>query len=355
MNIGQNGLEGSRRPWREGDTITDDPGLKQLLQTLWTMVQGPALIDSYDVFLDLRIVTSFDLVFGGKAGRVFLVDMINAFLPSNVDSINSLTKIQQPKGSSSGKQGHKFDFCFEDDLGRLIVIDMQKTFLNNYQKQIEKELNNVTNAWLQQTSAKNQRNDFPVIGLSIVDFLVGGQPTGNCIKVADDNDDQLQVLDMTKGEPLLLLTELKKIETEAEDLYDTKEMFLFLLANLGRIGEVPNIFNTEYYLPLFDLARFADRNKEEKARYEQAVYDQVVLEDRAQKFPIELFKYGLKDSFTRDVEETGNKRKIQEFTCGRLYVYSHLTIEEIADIVELSEDEVKAIIKEEGMKLISKN
>ncbi|UAY53757.1 Rpn family recombination-promoting nuclease/putative transposase [Arachidicoccus terrestris] len=187
---------------------------------------------------------------GLKEGEL-LRDMLNAFFDERIAPINKVRyKNTELFGETINQRKTVFDIYFVDGTERNFVIEMQderdEFMVNRARNYICRAHSNAL-----EKGKKFEHRQAPVIGVVIANFYMHQQKEMPCISVIESAElkASLVAIELTK----LVTIELPKFNKRIEDLKDKKDVYLFLLKNMGKLKEVPPQFDNDDYRPYLRL------------------------------------------------------------------------------------------------------
>ena len=109
--------------------------------------------------------------------------------------------------------------------------------------------------------ASFDHNQAPLVGVLIANCIVHQDRRIPCISVTEYGDMETGVVTMHLSK--IMTVELPKFTKRLDELNDQKDVFLFLLKNLGRLKKIPPQLDTDLFRPLFEHAEIANLKKED--------------------------------------------------------------------------------------------
>jgi len=311
------------KPGEKNESYTKMPGTseKRKLKNL----TGP--LSSKGIFVSLKSDFGIKKVFKSNEGKSDFERMLTAFGAGFIEPVQEIEFLESEKlGSIKFERKAIFDFVFRDKDDRVYELEMQREFVRCMFDRSFFYTCRYHSAEMQPGTSYHYDHK-PLTSVVITDFDLPELKGGPCI-------DFHAITSQSKGNIVtkatnFLTIELTKFNKSIEELEGEKDVFLFLLANMGDLKEIPACLDNEKYRPLFERARIANFNKEEMKKYN-------AMNRQEEKRLAELYSAEWKGiEKGREIE----KLKLIE----RLIDRNHLPLEEIAEISNLPLSRIEEI------------
>ncbi len=309
-------------------------------------------------FVDVKNDVAFRRIFGDETHSEVLISFLNAILdfkgPRKIVKVNILNPFQLPKLS----QGRVtiVDVRAVDQAGRSFIIEMQVADVDGFDKRV---LYYTSRGYADQI----KRGDFfrdlnPVIFIGVLDFVQTQNPkyiSRSQVRDVETNEQTLKDVEFT-------FIELPKFKKELSEVTTLTDKWIYFIKNSENLDVVPDNVNDKGLKTAYVEANIGTWTTEELAAYDyafmqeetaRAVFDKAVQKGLAkakkqllEKGRKEGIEKGLKEGIEKGREE-GMEKGVEEErakTVKKLY-QKKKTPEEIADLLDMTLDKIKLILK----------
>jgi len=217
------------------------------------------------VFVSLKSDFGIKRVFRSEAGKKDLMKMLNAISAGYIEPVESIDFDNvEWLGKTKEERNAIYDIVFNDNKNRVFELEMQ-------QNSIRHMLNRsfcYTCRYHSETMLPGSEYKFDhssITGVLIADFELPeliGKPAIVLHQVGG-----LESGHMTVPLTQILTIELPKVNKGIDELNCEKDVYLYLLSNMGNLDSIPECLNNEKYWPIFERARIANFNKKEMKRF----------------------------------------------------------------------------------------
>jgi predicted transposase/invertase (TIGR01784 family) len=278
-------------------------------------------------FVDVKNDIAFRKIFGNENRKETLVSFLNAVLDFHGDQrikeVTILNPYQLPK--LKGGKVTIIDVKATDQLGRTYIVEMQVGDLDGFEKRV---------LFYSSKSYSDQikRADFyrklrPVIFIGILDF----EHTENKNYISRSQIRDVETGEQTIKDMEFTFVELPKFNKELHELKTLTEKWVYFIKNAENLEVVPDNINDEGLKSAYEEANVQTWTQEELDAYEYAFMREEDERARLDKAKEE----GKEENKNDTVLKLHGKAK---------------SISEIADLLDISEDEVLQIIKNQSNK-----
>jgi len=278
-------------------------------------------------FVDVKNDIAFRKIFGNENRKETLVSFLNAVLDFHGDQrikeVTILNPYQLPK--LKGGKVTIIDVKATDQLGRTYIVEMQVGDLDGFEKRV---------LFYSSKSYSDQikRADFyrklrPVIFIGILDF----EHTENKNYISRSQIRDVETGEQTIKDMEFTFVELPKFNKELHELKTLTEKWVYFIKNAENLEVVPDNINDEGLKSAYEEANVQTWTQEELDAYEYAF-----MREEDERARLDKAK-----------EEGKEENKID--TVLKLHGKAK-SISEIADLLDISEDEVLQIIENQSNK-----
>ncbi|QEC73814.1 hypothetical protein FSB73_21250 [Arachidicoccus ginsenosidivorans] len=217
------------------------------------------------VFVSLKGDFGIKRVFRSPEGKEDLKRMITALGDGFIEALLDIDFDESEMlGSIKDERKVIFDFGFNDKHSRVFDLEMQQQYVVFMLKRAFCYTSRYHST--QMRPGEDYKYDhWPITGVVITDFNMPELKDGPCVDLHEIVSRSTKRVSLVCTN--LLTVELSKFNKGIDELEGEKDVFLFLLANMGKLTEIPASLDNEKYRPLFERARIANFNKEEMKRY----------------------------------------------------------------------------------------
>ena len=209
----------------------------------------------------------FKHIFGTKE---YLIDFLNAVLKIKGGIIDLQYDNTERPGLSEDDRTTIFDlYCTLENDDR-ILIEMQLQPQGYFKNRILY----YTSRMIQDQGEGNKGDEWgyalkKVYSVNIVNFRRESKTTDRYISY-------VQLMDKTthrifSDRVTLVFLEIPRFNKKAHELSNSIEEWMFVLKNLARLSDLPNVLRTRYFESLFHKAEIAKLSKEKRKEYNQSV------------------------------------------------------------------------------------
>jgi predicted transposase/invertase (TIGR01784 family) len=300
----------------------------------------------------------FKKIFGEEANKDLLIDFLNELLASQNQHIKELTYKKTNKLGISGLDRNVvFDLYCENEKGEKFTVELQKAkqaFFKDrmlYYSSFSIQEQGIKGDWNYQLKA--------IYVICILDFIIDESKKDKIVVSHNqlmDKDRNTVFYDKLTFVTLQMPNFTKK-ENELETNF---EKWLFVIKNLHQLDEIPERLKTRIFEKLFRTASYSALSKEDRDKYEESLkyyndlknsldtaFDDGKEEARQELMPIiKLKEKTIKQE--RKQKEAAGKQK--EAAIVNLF-NSKMEIAQIAKAFQMTEADVLATLKKNGIKL----
>ncbi|MBQ3700767.1 MAG: Rpn family recombination-promoting nuclease/putative transposase [Prevotella sp.] len=280
----------------------------------------------------------FKKLFGTEMNKDLLISFLNALFNGRKQEISDVQYLNaEHLGDGYGDRRAVFDvYCMAKDGSRFIV-EMQKAEQEYFK---DRSIYYSTFA-IREQAVKGREWDYHLddvytVGVLNFEFPHGEYPADSyCheIKLKDVEDNHVFYDKLT-----FLYLEMPKFTKTEDELETMFDKWMFVLRNLGRLLERPKALQDRIFQKLFEQAEIARYSESERRQYEES---KKVFWDNYSVMKTARDK-GVREGLAKGRAEGVLKEKTE--TVRRLQAMG-LTIEQIAQGVGISVDEVKKLLQ----------
>ena len=280
----------------------------------------------------------FKKLFGTEMNKDLLISFLNALFNGRKQEISDVQYLNaEHLGEGYGDRRAVFDvYCMAKDGSRFIV-EMQKAEQEYFK---DRSIYYSTFA-IREQAVKGREWDYHLddvctVGVLNFEFPHGEYPADSyCheIKLKDVEDNHVFYDKLT-----FLYLEMPKFTKTEDELETMFDKWMFVLRNLGRLLERPKALQDRIFQKLFEQAEIARYSESERRQYEES---KKVFWDNYSVMKTARDK-GVREGLAKGRAEGVLKEKTE--TVRRLQAMG-LTIEQIAQGVGISDDEVKKLLQ----------
>lgn len=292
----------------------------------------------------------FKKIFGEENNKEFLINFLNELL--DVEIVN-LTYLKTEKlGLAAIDRKAIYDLYCENEMGEKFIVELQRASQENF-----KDRSIYYASFPIQEQAKRGKWNYElkaVYFVAIMDFSFDTSDTENFVH-------RVQLMETQRKEVFydkLFFTyiEIDKFHKELSDLETHFEKWLYLLKNLASLEDIPVELDDATFKRLFKVAEIAKYNPRQRQYYrdsEKSYNDYILsldtyfndgfkegIKEGIEKGLQEGIEKGLQEGIEKGLEEGKYKKALQT---AEKCLAKGLSIEEIAEITELSVEEIQRI------------
>ena len=280
----------------------------------------------------------FKKLFGTEMNKDLLISFLNALFNGKKQEITDVKYLNAEQlGEGYGDRRAVFDVYCETADGSRFIVEMQKAEQQYFK---DRSIYYSTFA-IREQAVKGQQWDYHLddvytVGVLNFEFANGEYPADSFrheIKLKDVEDNHVFYDKLTFV--YLEMPKFTKTEDELETMFDK---WMFVLRNLGRLLERPKALQDRIFQKLFEQAEIARYSESERRQYEES---KKVFWDNYSVMKTARDK-GVREGLAKGRAEGVLKEKTE--TVRRLQTMG-LTIEQIAQGVGISVDEVKKLLQ----------
>lgn len=221
-----------------------------------------------DKYLDPFTDFGFKKIFGSEPNK----DLLISFLNSLLEGYKQIADLQYWKNEQLGKQNNDrkahFDLYCTGPDGEHFIIELQR-IKQAYFK--DRSLYYVTFP-IQNQAPKNQHWDYrlnEVIFIGLMEFTLDDT-------AATNYRHDIQLIDQTTGKGFydklkFIYLEMPRFQKKAGNLETDLDKWMFLLKNLYKFREIPEVLQEKIFRKVFQIAEVAQLNKKDMTQYEQSL------------------------------------------------------------------------------------
>lgn len=219
-------------------------------------------------YLDPFTDFGFKKIFGSEPHK----DLLISFLNSLLEGYKHINNLEYAKNEQLGRQNNDrkahFDLYCTGSNGEHFIIELQRL------KQLyfkDRCLYYVTFP-IQNQAPRNQHWDYrlnEVILIGLMEFITEDINTSHYRR-------DIQLIDQTTGKVFydklkFIYLEIPRFTKTAKELETNLDKWMFLLKNLHKFQEIPEILREKIFRKVFNIAEVAQLNKKDMSQYEQSL------------------------------------------------------------------------------------
>ena len=223
-------------------------------------------IKDLGVYINMLTDFGFKLIFGTDANKDLLLDFLNAVLKikGGIKELNYVNP--EKKGHIKSDRTTIFDLHCTTGKGEKIIVEVQNHSHKNF---VERVIYYVSRA-IQEQGKKDKNWNYelcPVYSVNIVNFRLN--------KTEKNADKYLSYIQFTDIEThkvfykklTLVYIELKRFKKKITELNTIVEKWVFLFKNLHKLKNLPNIYEQDIFMKLFEEAKIANMTPKKYNEY----------------------------------------------------------------------------------------
>jgi predicted transposase/invertase (TIGR01784 family) len=307
----------------------------------------------------------FKKIFGEEANKDLLIDFLNELLASQNQHIKQLNYKKTNKLGITGLDRNVvFDLYCENEKGEKFTVELQKAkqaFFKDrmlYYSSFSIQEQGIKGDWNYQLKA--------VYVIGILDFIIDESKRDKIVVSHNqlmDKDRNTVFYDKLSFVTLQMPNFTKK-EDELETNFDK---WLYVIKNLHQLEAIPERLKTKIFEKLFRSASYSALSKEDRNKYEESLkyyndlknsldtaFDDGKAEARQELMPLIKKERKQKVEAEKQKEIAEKQKEIaekqKEIAIVNLYKSGKMPIGQIATIFQISEADVSAILKKNGIK-----
>ena len=295
-----------------------------------------------DKFINLFTDFGFKKIFGSEPNKDLLIHFLNTLL-NGKEKIKDLVYLKSERlGKRKTERKAIYDLFCENQNGEKFIVEVQRV-----EQQFFKDRSIFYSTFPIQEQAKTGKWDYElkaVYMIGILDF-----------SFEDTKEDKLfhkvQLIDVETYEIFYhkltyIYLEIPKFDKKLEDLENDYERWLYAFKNLHKLRDTPQELQDGIFQRLMELAEVACLTKKELGLYQESLKEYWDLDNsidtafmKGEQSGIEKGKeLGLQEGEHKKARKTAEKCLLKGFS-----------VEETAEITELSLSEVQEIAKNLGL------
>jgi len=295
-----------------------------------------------DKFINLFTDFGFKKIFGSEPNKDLLIHFLNTLL-NGKEKIKDLVYLKSERlGKRKAERKAIYDLFCENQNGEKFIVEVQRV-----EQQFFKDRSIFYSTFPIQEQAKTGKWDYElkaVYMIGILDF-----------SFEDTKEDKLfhkvQLIDVETYEIFYhkltyIYLEIPKFDKKLEDLENDYERWLYAFKNLHKLRDTPQELQDGIFQRLMELAEVACLTKKELGLYQESLKEYWDLDNsidtafmKGEQSGIEKGKeLGLQEGEHKKARKTAEKCLLKGFS-----------VEETAEITELSLSEVQEIAKNLGL------
>lgn len=275
----------------------------------------------------------FKRLFGEDMNKDLLLDFLNELLKEKQGQITDLTYVKTEQlGRTEEERKAIFDIYCENEKGEKFLVEMQKT-----KQAFFKDRTVYYSTFPIQEQAKRSDWDYSlkaVYTIAILDFVFDEDKKK---EEADKFRYEIQLSDVETNTVFFdkltfIYLEMPKFSKKEEELETKFEKWLYVLKNLHKLDRLPEKLQEEIFERVFEVAEISKFTQEEHRSYENSLKSYRDLQNSLAKARAEGEEKGM------DLKTVSVVLKMRS---------KGFSNDEIADVVELTVEQVIAIIEKE--------
>ena len=289
-------------------------------------------------FVDVKNDIAFWKIFGNENKKIILLSFLNAVMrlkgEDAMEDVEILNPYQLP--IIKNLKASIIDVKARDKRGNTYIVEMQVAEPDGMDKRLLYYASKEYSQQIESGELYSKLN--PVIFIGIFDFrFTEGDKYLSHHAVCDVENGERTIKDMD-----FYFIELPKFEKDLTDLQEVTDKWIYFIKEAENLEVVPANVDDEGL-----KAAYQDANKYAWTKEELIAYDYAAMRDQDERGKVELaVKRAVKLAEERG-EKRGEKRgeeKTKTNTISKLYGKG-VSPEEIADLLDLSTEEVREIIR----------
>lgn len=275
----------------------------------------------------------FKRLFGEDMNKDLLLDFLNELLKEKQGQITDLTYVKTEQlGRTEEERKAIFDIYCENEKGEKFLVEMQKT-----KQAFFKDRTVYYSTFPIQEQAKRSDWDYSlkaVYTIAILDFVFDEDKKK---EEADKFRYEIQLSDVETNTVFFdkltfIYLEMPKFSKKEEEIETKFEKWLYVLKNLHKLDRLPEKLQEEIFERVFEVAEISKFTQEEHRSYENSLKSYRDLQNSLAKARAEGEEKGM------DLKTVSVVLKMRS---------KGFSNDEIADVVELTVEQVIAIIEKE--------
>lgn len=293
--------------------------------------------ETSEKYINLFTDFGFKRIFGEDVNKDFLLDFLNELLKDQLGAITELQYLKTEQlGRSADERKAVFDIYCQNDKGEKFLVEMQKT------KQAYFKDRTVYYATFPvQEQAKRSDWDYnlkSVYTVAILDFVFEEDKLDKSkfrydIKLTDVVTKKVFYDKLT-----FIYFEMPKFTKQLSELETNFDRWLYVLKNMHKLDRLPDELHTELFERVFKVAEIAKFTQEEHRNYEDSLKSYRDMQNSIDTARAEGKEEGI---------ALGENRMTALFVINSFK--AHIPVETIALIANISVDEVRDILRSEGL------
>jgi predicted transposase/invertase (TIGR01784 family) len=287
-------------------------------------------------YADLLNDYVFKLVFGQESSKDVMIEFLNQVIDDrNIVDLEFMDK--EMKSMDREKKDSVYDmFCKTDDDSR-IVVEVQRRKQTTY---VERTIYYSTFQVRNQVDAGSKDYAFcPVYVINILDFDIDENKGNPAVKtVYHLREDKTHAL-LTDKLTFIFL-ELNKFKKGIEDLDgDVLEGMYFCMKNMTRLDSRPQVLDHEVFKKMFEVSELLNMDEKTRSNVIENMTTERDLRNQMDYAKQEGIQEGRAEGRAEGRIEGINLVIMQMIAKG-------MTVQQVADIVDMTAEEIEAIIAE---------
>jgi predicted transposase/invertase (TIGR01784 family) len=287
----------------------------------------------------------FKKLFGSESHKELLIDFLNELLKGH-KRIQELTYAKNEHlGQTSDYRKAIFDLYCEGEKGEKFIIELQKVAQQFFK---DRSIYYATFP-IQEQAQKGEYWDYQlkeIYTIGIMDFAFDDKHPNQFkheVKLIEINTKEVFYDKLT-----FIYLEMTKFRKQAEELETHFDRWMYLLKNLNKFSEIPDVLQERVFKKVFELAEVANLNEEEMNLYESSLKDKrdwknaidTAIEKGMAKGIKEGVKKGIKEGVKKGIEEG---RKQNQIKIARQMKQKNMPYETIAELTQLFVEEIEKL------------
>jgi len=253
------------------------------------------------VFIDPRTDFGFKRLFGEKD---LMIDFLNSVLDISIVDLEYRNTVRT--GASKDEKVTIFDLYCSTGTGEKFIVEMQNLPHEHFIERIVYYAGRL----IQQQGKKGTGWDYrlpPIYSVNILDFKLDKKI------ITDKYFSYIQLLDRDTKKLFydklsLVFLELPRFNKSEDELETNVDYWMYALKNMPNLNELPDIFGTEVFKKMFDLAKIAKLTAEQQTDYYKSLHDMNLMKIQFGKMESTITEQGKTISvLTQEIAERDAK------------------------------------------------
>ena len=290
-------------------------------------------------YIDPLTDFGFKFIFGSEPNKDILIDFLNAIFQGSKVIVDLTYNNTESTGENQLSRDVFFDLLCTGQDGEQFIIEMQRKMQSHFMDRCMYYASRIIS---EQAPDSGEDWNYTIKGvylIAILDFdfkLNPGKDYLVPIKLINTNTQTLFY-----DKIAFLFLELRKFDKEEKDLVSDLDKWCYVLKHLHRLEKMPVFLNKRIFQKIFNLAEVGKLNKKERMSYDRALKARRDYNNTINYAKEEAMREGKAEGLAEGKAEG----KAETIRANVINMYQkELTIETIAEIVNLSVDDVHKII-----------